>query len=66
MDKEQVNDPWGYNNVKPGDKWYPAKMVPVSEVVKDALKIFDGCFKGCYYYTDSCFRKDCKKKECKR
>jgi len=21
----------------------------------------DGCFKGCYYYSDSCFRADCKK-----
>ncbi len=20
-----------------------------------------GCYIGCYYYTDSCFRKDCKK-----
>lgn len=20
-----------------------------------------GCYKGCFYYTDSCFRKDCKK-----
>ena len=19
-----------------------------------------GCYPGCYYYTDSCFRKDCK------
>jgi hypothetical protein len=22
-----------------------------------------GCFIGCYYYTDSCFRKDCKMNE---
>jgi len=20
----------------------------------------EGCYPGCYYYTDSCFRKDCK------
>lgn len=20
-----------------------------------------GCYQGCYYYTDSCFRKDCHK-----
>jgi len=20
-----------------------------------------GCYPGCFYYTDSCFRKDCKK-----
>ena len=20
-----------------------------------------GCYVGCFYYTDSCFRKDCKK-----
>ena len=20
-----------------------------------------GCYPGCYYYTDSCFREDCKK-----
>ena len=22
----------------------------------------EGCYPGCYYYSDSCFRKDCKQK----
>lgn len=25
------------------------------------LELQQGCYPGCFYYTDSCFRSDCKK-----
>ena len=27
---------------------------------REAVPQSSGCYPGCYYYTDSCFRKDCK------
>lgn len=31
-----------------------------TEVATEGDKGLNGCYVGCYYYTDSCFRKDCK------
>ena len=31
-------------------------MISLSE----PIKVHEGCYVGCFYYTDSCFRKDCK------
>lgn len=28
---------------------------------EDQQELQQGCYPGCYYYTDSCFRSDCKK-----
>jgi len=29
--------------------------------IREGFVIMSGCYKGCYYYTDSCFRVDCVK-----
>lgn len=42
------------------------KAVPVhkqTDKSKAPGQIVNPCFKGCYYYTDSCFRPDCKHQE---
>lgn len=37
----------------------PEKETPLESCLNEG----EGCFKDCFYYTDSCFRKDCINKE---
>jgi hypothetical protein len=50
--------------LKPLEGPFPAFSLEVEgRVASEGKECLVGCFKGCYYYTDSCFRKDCKKEK---
>lgn len=48
----------------PGQIVYPLPHFekPLVKAIEE-YKQQKGCYPGCYYYTDSCFRDDCQRKD---